>query len=376
MNSNTILIQNMITPYRNRLFNTLNEKGLDFSVFYMSKTESDRNWNIDDKDINHKRWLDRCGVYFYIKAMHVHINPLLVLKVLLNRKAKNVILGASYVDLNIIALVFAKKLHLTSKKFFFWAEANYLTNGARSESKWKSKFRKFVFSCVDGALIVPGKMSEITFEKWEINAKEFIHLPNTISDNQLSYKKGNRNVKEKPIFLMPIRLIESIKGAINFFNSIGEDNIRKCIFFIAGDGEDKKLYEDYITKNHFENNITLLGFQDALEMEQVYNEANAFVLPSFSDPSPLSMVEALKTHLPILCSTHCGNHYEVVIEGENGYCFNPLDKNDIKDKFEAFLSKRDQWTQMGEISYKNYLNIFETNKVADNFIEHFNSIAN
>ena len=111
-------------------------------------------------------------------------------------------------------------------------------------------------------------------------------------------------------------------------------------------------------------------------MEQMYNEANAFVLPSFSDPSPLSMVEALKTHLPILCSTHCGNHYEVVIEGENGYCFNPLDKNDIKDKFEAFLSKRDQWTQMGEISYRNYLNIFETNKVADNFIEHFNSIAN
>ena len=142
MNSNTILIQNMITPYRTRLFNTLNEKGLDFSVFYMSKTESDRNWNIDDTDINHKRWLDKCGVYFYIKAMHVHINPLLVLKVLLNRKAKNVILGASYVDLNIIALVFAKKLHLTSKKFFFWAEANYLTNGARSESKWKSKFRR------------------------------------------------------------------------------------------------------------------------------------------------------------------------------------------------------------------------------------------
>ena len=111
-------------------------------------------------------------------------------------------------------------------------------------------------------------------------------------------------------------------------------------------------------------------------MQELYNMANVFVLPSFSDPSPLSMVEALKMHLPILCSTHCGNHFEVVLEGKNGYCFNPFDVQDIKEKFEKMLYSREQWEQMGELSYYNYLKTFDTNNVANNFIEHFNRIAN
>lgn len=375
MENNTILLQNIITPYRTRLFNTLASKGFDFSVYYMSKTESDRNWKTDDIKITHKNWLDKHGIYFSIRGFHIHLNPCLVFKVLVNSKAKNIILGASYMDSNIIALAIVKKLHLTSKRFFFWAEANYLTNGARNESKFKKVFRKFVFSCVDGALIVPGEMSEITFGKWGIDVPEFIHLPNTISDDELTYRNEKRNKANKPVFFMPIRLIESVKGAINFFDAIGESNIRKCVFLVAGDGEDRDLYEDYINVNHYEENIKLLGFQNASQMEKHYNEANAFVLPSLSDPSPLSMIEALKAHLPILCSTHCGNHFEVVTEGKNGFCFNPLDKDDIKQKFETILSLKSEWEQMGEYSYHNYTSIYDTATVADNFIQRFSKLA-
>lgn len=377
MGNNTILIQNIITPYRSRLFNVLTKNGLDFKVYYMSKTEADRNWKIENISMAHNYWLDKYGLYFYIKQIfHIHINPVLVLMTLFNNRAKNIILGASYIDLNILVLVLLKKLRITSKRFFFWAEANYLTNGARSDSKIKYRFRRWVFSCVDGGLIVPGKMSEITFQKWGITEKPFIYLPNTISDDSLVYNPKSRTHVDKPIFFMPIRLIENVKGALNFFNAIGLDNIRKCEFLIAGDGTDKALYEKYISDNSLESNIKLLGFCNEDRMQELYNMANVFILPSFSDPSPLSMVEALKMHLPILCSTHCGNHFEVVSEGENGYCFNPLDVQDIKDKFEKILCSRERWGQMGEISYCNYLKAFDTNNVADNFIEHFNRIAN
>lgn len=375
MKTNTILIQNIITPYRSRLFNVLSLKHFDFSVFYMAKTEVDRNWDASRIMMKHKFWLDRYGIYFCIKNFHIHINPILTLKVLFSRSTKNIILGASYNDINVIALVVAKKMHMTNKRFFFWAEANYLTNGARSESKFKCWLRKFVFSSVDGALIIPGKMSELTFKKWGIVDKKYIRLPNTISDDKLQYCPEKRNKETIPIFFMPIRLIESVKGAINFFEAIGRENIEKCRFWIAGDGEDKELYKEYIEKNNYTQNIELLGFCDSNRMEELYNTANVFVLPSFSDPSPLSMVEALKTHLPILCSLHCGNHYEVVDDEINGYCFNPLDQEDIKVKFEALFFRKNEWIQMGELSYSKYLKIYATENVAANFIRQYNLIS-
>lgn len=106
-------------------------------------------------------------------------------------------------------------------------------------------------------------------------------------------------------------------------------------------------------------------------MTELYNKANAMLLPSFSDSSPLTLVEALYFHLPVLCSNHCGNHFEVIEEGKNGYTFSPLDKDDIKIHFEIFMSRRNEWFDMGEISSKLYSERFDTEKVIGRFVEQY-----
>lgn len=369
----TIFIQNLISPYRAHFFNSLASQNDSFVTYYLSKTEKDRNWDLSKIPLEHEHWIDRFGIYFMLKGFHIHINPVLVCKTLFSRNIKNVILCVSYCDISIMALIFAKKMHLTKKRFFFWAEANYLTNGARNESRFKKKLRSWVFSGVDGAMIIPGYMSEITFEKWGIPIKHYIYLPNTINDAALKFDVQNRREQnDPPIFLIPIRIIESLKGALNFFEAIGEEYIRKAKFIVAGDGEDKDLYQEYIHTHNFQDNIELVGFCEAYRMCELYNTANVLLLPSFSDPSPLTLVEALFFHMPVLCSEHCGNHFEVVESGVNGYTFSPLDKADIKAKFETMMSRRSEWRAMGENSAKRYVDIFQTKKVVSKFIEQFN----
>ena len=371
----TVFIQNIISPYRARFFNKLSLQDDSFGVYYLGESEADRNWDISKIPMNHNYWVDRFGLYFMLKGFHFHINPVLIYKTLFSSKIKNVILCVSYCDISIMVLCLAKKMHLTSKRFFFWAEANHLTNGARNESGFKSRLRKWVFSAVDGAMIIPGRMSEITFEKWGVPVKEFIHLPNTIDDDAMIYEGNNqRDKNDLPVFIIPIRLIESLKGAINFFDAIGCDNVKRAKFIIAGDGEDKSLYADYIKDHHYENNIILAGFCDSVKMKELYNNANALLLPSFSDPSPLTLVEGLKFNLPILCSTHCGNHFEAVEENVNGNTFSPLDPSEIKQTFEKFLSKRGDWTVMGEKSGMIYEDKFQTDKVVRKFITNFNQL--
>lgn len=372
---NTIFIQNLISPYRNRFFNSLAKNMNDFSVYYMGITESDRNWDVSKLSRNYPNWIDKNGTQFKIGDYKGHINPLLIWKLLRNKDVKNIIMAVSWQDPNIMAIAFAKKMHLTKKQLFFWAEANYTAEWTKKHNnrvKWWIK--RAVFNSIDGALIIPGKMSEITFEKWNIKAKRFIYLPNTIDDSNLQYIKGERNLSNLPIFLMPIRIIEKVKGGLNFFRAIGEKNIKTAQFIIAGDGEDKELYQQFIKDNHYENNIILAGFCDSKKMMDLYNRANALILPSFSDPSPLSLVEACLFHLPILCSNHCGNHFEAVEEGKNGFTFSPLDPTDIKEAFEKFMMCKDNWDNMGEISASFYKERFDTQKVIKRFISQYNQV--
>lgn len=371
----SVFIQNLISPYRSHFFNSLTDQDDSFGVYYLSAKEADRNWDLSKIPMKHNYWVDKFGIYFMLKGFHIHINPVLVFKTLFSRQIKNVILCVSYCDISILALVLAKKMHLTSKKYFFWAEANYLTNGARNESGFKKKLRSWVFSAVDGAMVIPGRMSEITFEKWNIPVKHYIHLPNTINDEALVYDECNhRELNELPVFLIPIRIIESLKGALNFFDAIGNENVRKAKFIIAGDGEDKSLYQKYISEHGYEAHIELAGFCEAARMRELYNSSNVLILPSFSDPSPLTLVEALLFHMPVLCSEHCGNHFEVVEPGVNGYTFSPLDRSDIKAKFELLMSRRLEWRKMGKVSAKRYSEKFETKMVVKNFIKQIDEI--
>lgn len=365
-----VFVQNIISPYRCHFFNSLYKKTSNFEVLYMSKSEKDRNWDYKKQKTEHPYWLDKWGLYFMLKGFHIHINPVLVFKTAFTRFT-DAILAVSYCDINILVLALLKHLHLTKVRYHFWAEANYLTLGARKDSKLKRWVRRFVYSTCDGYFFVPGKMSVLTFEKWGYNNNKYIYLPNTIDEGNLVYNP-DRNNEGLPTFLMPVRLIENVKGILNFFNAIGLENIRKARFVVAGDGSDYKLYQQYVEENKLGDYIILKGFCESKEMNDLYNGSDAVVLPSFSDPSPLSLVEALRFRLPILCSSHCGNHYETVEEGVNGITFSPLDRDDIRNKFELFLSKKNDWKAMGEKGWEIYNKTF----VADIITERISKFVN
>jgi len=363
-----VFIQNIITPYRSHLFNVISEKDDSYEVFYMSKSEADRSWDLSKINMQHQYWLDKWGCYFMLGHFHIHLNPVLVTKAAFSRGVGEVILGVGYCDLNILALVILKHLHLTKKRYHFWTEANYLTLGARKSNRFKQALRKFVFSCVDGNFIFPGKMSVLSFEKWGIPYQHYILLPNVIDEGSLKYVKTEKDINRKPVFLIPARLVEYIKGIINFFEAIGDINIRKAQFIIAGDGPDYNIYKDFIAKHNLQDNIELKGFCNAETLSGLYNNADALILPSFTDQSPLTLVEALRFHLPILCSSYCGNHFEAVVEGVNGYTFSPYEKKDIRFKFEELMNNQNKWDRMGEESAHIFDRVFKSSNVVENFI--------
>lgn len=71
--------------------------------------------------------------------------------------------------------------------------------------------------------------------------------------------------------------------------------------------------------------------------------------------------------LPVLVSERCGNHFEAVVNGENGYLFNPLDAQSVRAAFEALMGRGRDWRTMGERSRALYSQLFDRQLVIENF---------
>lgn len=368
-----LFIQNLIAPYRTSLFNKLYEMGLDFEVLYMCELEKDRlSWSVEYSSM-HFPFQVLQGYYKDAHGMQIHWDPKIIKYVKENPDAK-VILGGSWNFLDIIAICFLKRIKVIKNELLFWAEANYKTLGARKQNKFRDILRNFIYHSGDGRFIVPGQMGVETFKRWGVKVNKFLFLPNVIEEEKFKdimlYEKKQHDM---PIFVIPARLEERIKGQMNFFNAIGLDNIRKAQFLLLGRGSDESILEDYIKSNHLEEHIVLKGNLDMKQMVESYKQADVCVLPSFTDASPLSLVEAICCSLPLLISNYCGNHFETLVEGLNGYSFSPYNPEEIRAAFEALVDRRDEWQKMGVESRKLFEHNFRQSVVLERFISQLNN---
>jgi glycosyltransferase involved in cell wall biosynthesis len=70
-------------------------------------------------------------------------------------------------------------------------------------------------------------------------------------------------------------------------------------FIIVGDGTLRRKIEEAITRLNLKN-LKLLGSKPHTEMPKIYNQADVFVLPSFTEGAPVSMLEAMACGLPTI----------------------------------------------------------------------------
>lgn len=239
-----IFLQNIIAPYRVSLFYRFQQVGFDFEVLCMSLFEGDRTWKIDLGTLKCQYILDK-GLYRYLRGLHLYFNWQLLKYIY--RHPSAVVLGASWNDLNVMALCLMKRFELLKwHKLIFWSETNYMTLGARKSSKFRDWLRNNVFDSGIWGFIVLGEMALLTLQRWNKKVKNYCFLPNVIEENGLQKFNGLRRYAEIPEIVMPVRLDEKIKGIINFFKAVGIGNIRRYKFHVLGDGCDRKLVEDYV----------------------------------------------------------------------------------------------------------------------------------
>lgn len=100
---------------------------------------------------------------------------------------------------------------------------------------------------------------------------------------------------------------------------------------IIGDGPDRSHLEDKVKKLKLSEQIRFAGYKSQSEVRDFFQQTDIFILPSFAEGVPVSLMEAMATGLPVV-TTQIAGISELVKDGESGYLVMPSNAEQIAQK--------------------------------------------
>ena len=138
-------------------------------------------------------------------------------------------------------------------------------------------------------------------------------------------------------------------GLIDTFVSLKNKDIK---LVIAGKEDYPSEYVDQLKQKAKENGIVLTGFVQGEKLNELFSHAKLFVLPSFHEGLPISLLEAMSYHLHILASDINAN---LELNLPKKCYFNTGNWDELAEKMEKEL--RNNQDSMYHLSSFNWDNI-------------------
>lgn len=360
-----LYLTNIPAPYRIKRFNDMVEifrnQNIDFEVMFMAENEPGRDWNVnkDDMHFKYKIWP---GFHPTIMSMFAHFNPSLLWRLRKHDYDIIIIAGISTPTLMLAP-------YFVGKKVFKVISVETNLRGDTKKTGFRKRLKGWLLDKADGYQVTGALQKEyIYYFAKESRKKPFVVLPNLINGNKFHERSTMSNEEKQELrmkygiplntlaCIIPARLVD-IKYPKAFLQALPK--IKSIHFILVGSGPlEEKL-------NEITNDLpaTMIPFQQESEMIRLYGIADVFCLASVTDASPLTTIEASCCSLPLLLSNRIGNINDVLIEGENGFSFDPYSEASILSAFEKYVAINEEQKQlMGKVSRSMYLNTFENVK--------------
>ena len=134
-------------------------------------------------------------------------------------------------------------------------------------------------------------------------------------------------------------------------------------FSVIGAGPEKEKLQNIIIEKQLKN-IELIGFKRISEVKEYYQQSDCFLLTSFGEGTPTSVLEAMACGLPIV-SSNAGGIGNIVKEYKNGFVINDFDKNKYIEKIKLLKNSSDLLSEIS-INNRNLSQNYKWSIVADN----------
>jgi len=376
-----ICVNNVPTPYRLHLFDALNgearKRGARFHGAFMASNLPGRKFH---EDLQYPS--ADCRIYRGWRCIFggsaLHINPGLVWN-LVRRPPKFLITGG-WADFTSALILLIFPVFRRNTFVLAWVEAN--SRAMKQKSGVIAKARTFLLRRCD-AFVVPGAIAKQTVTMdYHIPDRKFLFLPNLVDERLFSDRVRALRTRQQDlraelglspsqkIVLCCARLEERVKGLMRFVGHVKDLWPDDLVLLVAGSGPDAERTQSWLKDNAMAGKVRLLGHFKTEGLLRLLAVADAFVLPSLSDPNPLSAIEAAWAGLPLLLSTQCGNFPELVVPESNGWLFDANNAGEVRAAFAKLATRSVQELRaMGAHSENRARRLFSTQSAVQEFLD-------
>lgn len=151
--------------------------------------------------------------------------------------------------------------------------------------------------------------------------------------------------------LLFLGLLGKNKGIYDLLECIWDHKVEfqgKLKLYIGGNGEIEHV-KQLIKEYGIADIVIFEGWVSGDKKIELLNKSDAYILPSYKEGLPISILEAMSYGMPII-STPVGGIPEIVSNGENGYLVEPGNKEDIYKAIISLLNDSGLRNRMGSVS--------------------------
>ena len=152
----------------------------------------------------------------------------------------------------------------------------------------------------------------------------------------------------KLLFLGHVTEKKGVFDLLKVLASGREDFRHKVKFTIGGIGEVERL-EKAISDNQFNGDVSFAGWVNGTKKAELLNNCDVYVLPSYFEALPISILEAMSYGKPVI-STNVGGIPEIVKPGFNGWLFQPGDHQALNNILVEAMENKELLKQYGNNS--------------------------
>lgn len=164
---------------------------------------------------------------------------------------------------------------------------------------------------------------------------------------------------------------ELIKGFADF---VRESNAPEARLLIAGSGPEEKNLKDEAAALGIQSQVEFYGWVDSKKRDSIMRESDVFVLPSYNEGLPVSLLEAMAVGLPPIVSD-IGSVSEAVCDGVEGVLVEPGNVEDISSALTKLYSDVDFWRSCSLESMRKIGSDFNESDYFDSFTSLYLSTA-
>ncbi len=200
-------------------------------------------------------------------------------------------------------------------------------------------------------------------------------LRNAVDINRFKPSKNremrhNNGIKDDDVLILFIGHLETFKGIFELLDAFYEINTKQknTKLMIVGEGHEEQKVRDTVSKLNLVNSVIFTGKISPENIQNYYQMADIFTLPSYTEGLPLVVIEAMACGLPVVVST-AGGIPELVKDDINGFLVQPKDRVLLTKKLELLVDYPELRDKFGIKALKTVDDEFNIDKKVDKLKE-------